>query len=238
MATGCQADPAAPSNAEIALPDLGFMGTIPLYWGEAGGFHQLLAGEGATHWARGELEADYRLLPLDTLEDGSLAGVDYLLLAQPRPLSPSENVALDAWVRQGGKLLLFVDPLLAGESRFALGDRRRPQGAALLSPILGHWGLELQFDDTQDAGFTLASAGSAEIPVNLSGSLALIGDEPLCALSDNAIVADCTIGAGRAVIVADADLLDLHEPHPAAATALHRLVEHAFGGTGDRAGNR
>src|SRR5690606_41852649 len=123
------------------------MGTMPRDWGEAGGFDQLLAGEGATHWARGELEADYRLLPLDTLEDGSLAGVDYLLLAQPRPLSPSENVALDAGVRQGGKLLLCVDPLLAGESRFAGGDRRRPQGAALLAAGLGRGGLGLQGGD-------------------------------------------------------------------------------------------
>src|SRR5687768_16778288 len=111
LASACQADEAAPVEDSPDLPELGLMGTIPVYWGEASGFGELLAGEGQVHWARAQLEADYRLRPLDTLDAASLAGLDHLMLAQPRALSPAENVALDAWVRDGGKLLLFADPM-------------------------------------------------------------------------------------------------------------------------------
>lgn len=47
-----------------------------------------------------------------------------------------ENVALDDWVRAGGARALFADPLLTFNSRFSIGDRRRPQDVATLSPIL------------------------------------------------------------------------------------------------------
>ena len=40
--TACQAE--APPD-EATLPELGLMGTIPIYWGEAGDFGELLAVE-------------------------------------------------------------------------------------------------------------------------------------------------------------------------------------------------
>ena len=110
LATACHADEAAPAE----LPELGLMGTIPIYWGESDDFGQLLSDEGEVHWARAQLEAGYRLRLLDMLSEESLAGLEVLMLAQPRALSPQENVALDTWVRRGGKLLLFADPLLTG----------------------------------------------------------------------------------------------------------------------------
>ena len=194
LATACHADEAAPPE----LPELGLMGTIPIYWGEAEGFGELLNGAGSGHWARARLEAGYRLRPLDALGDEDLAGLDFLLLAQPRALSPAENVALDKWVRGGGRLLLFADPMLTGESRFAIGDRRRPQDVILLSPILGHWGLALEFDEDQAAGYALLPAAGASIPVNLPGAFALREGETECALAAANVLADCEIGSGRA----------------------------------------
>jgi hypothetical protein len=213
------------------------MGTIPIYWGESGSFGELLSGEGGGHWARARLESDYALRPLDTLDEESLAGLDFLLLAQPRALSPAENVALDSWVRAGGHLLLFADPMLTGESRFAVGDRRRPQDVILLSPILRHWGLELQFDDEQREGPAVVRTAGVTVPVNLPGSLALRDGEAECALLAAGTLAECRVGAGRALIVADAALLDLHEPHPAAANALEWLSSRCFGAAGESAGN-
>ena len=78
-----------------------------------------------------------------------LSHVTRLLLAQPRALSGPENVALDAWVRGGGHLLLFADPMMTGESRFGIGDRQRPQDVILLSPILNRWCRDPQFDQNQ-----------------------------------------------------------------------------------------
>src|SRR5690606_38800476 len=151
------------------------MGTLPLYWGEADGLGDLLDAGGDAHWARAVLERDYRLLPLDWLGEAGIARVRLLLLAQPRPLAPEENVALDAWVRGGGRLLLFADPMLTGESRFAVGDRRRPQDVALLSPILDHWGLVLEFPEDQPAVTRQIEAAGEAIPVRLAGRFASNG---------------------------------------------------------------
>ena len=221
LASGCR--DAAPAALPEQRPALGLMGTIPLYWGEEAGFGGSLSGNATPHWARAQLESRYTLHPLDTLSDSSLAGLDFLLLAQPRALSGPENVALDAWVRAGGRLLLFADPLLTGDSRFPIGDRRRPQGAILLSPILGHWGLRLEFDDTQSEGVALAGG---RIPVNLPGRFVSEGD---CTIDSDGVLARCAIGQGRVLALADSAPLDLYAPDPAAAAALDWLLAESFG---------
>jgi hypothetical protein len=236
LATACHADDAAPVEDSAERPELGLMGTIPIFWGETGDFGELLANEGNGHWARTQLEAEYTLRPLDALDTDSLAGLDRLLLAQPRALSAAENVALDAWVRAGGKLLLFADPMLTGESRFAIGDRRRPQDVILLSPILNHWGLALEFDDDRAPGYAVLSTSGAPLPVNLPGSLRP-KEGAGCAILIADVLAECGIGKGRAVVMADAALLDLHEAHPDAAAALNWLTAESFSPTGDNAGN-
>jgi hypothetical protein len=234
LPAACHADEPAPERE--ALPELGLMGTIPIYWGEAGDFGEVLAGGENAHWARARLEDDYRLSPLDTLDEASLKGIDLLLLAQPRALSPAENVALDAWVRSGGRLLLFADPMLTGESRFAIGDRRRPQDVILLSPILDHWCLVLAFDEDRPPGPAVVRAAGTAIPVNLPGSIDVGEAEADCAILVPEVLAECRIGRGSAVVLADAALLDLHEPHPGAAAALDWLAARAFALSGDRAG--
>ena len=227
-ATGCRAEDATPPAQAAERPELGLMGTIPIYWGEQAALGDTLSGNAAPHWARAQLEAGYALRPLDTLSEQSLAGLDYLLLAQPRALSGPENVALDAWVRQGGHLLLFADPLLTAESRFAIGDRRRPQGVILLSPILEHWGLRLEFDDTQHAGPVVLD-GAARIPVELPGRFTAVAGEGTCATEADGVLARCAIGDGEALVLADAAVLDMYEPDPAAPAALAWLLGQGFG---------
>lgn len=227
LSSACHADEAGPAREAGERPELGLMGTIPIYWGEAGDFGEVVAGGSVTHWARPRLESGYRLRPIDTLDGESLAGLDFLMLAQPRALSPAENVALDDWVRKGGRLLLFADPMMTGESRFAIGDRRRPQDVILLSPILAHWGLELEFDDAVDADYVIASPSGMAIPVRLPGAFVDRDGDAACTI-DAEVLAECLIGRGRAVILADAALLDLHDAHPGAPAALERLVAASF----------
>lgn len=217
-------------------PPLGLMGTIPIYWGEARQLDDLIGGGATRHWARAELEGGYELRPIDYLDAAALDGLDFLLLAQPRALSGEENVALDAWVRAGGHLLLFADPMMTGHSDFSIGDRRRPQDVALLSPILGHWGLDLEFVEDQPAGPQMAGDGDLSLPVNLPGRFVVRSGEAQCLLSAGGVLAQCAIGQGRATIVADAAVLDLHEPDSLAAPALDRLVEIAFAASGEIAG--
>jgi hypothetical protein len=222
----CLAVPAC-SQEPAAAPSLGLMGTIPIYWGEAGGIDELIGGTAEPHWARAEIEASYALQPLDYLSAEALAPLDRLLLAQPRALSGEENVALDAWVRAGGQLLLFADPMMTGHSRFPLGDRRRPMDVTLLSPILNHWGLTMEFADDEPGGPAQIDAGGLTLPVNLPGRFAEGGP---CELAADRVLARCGIGRGRVTIFADAALLDLHEPDPRSPKALRGLLVLALGG--------
>lgn len=229
---------AAPAMAqdEAERPQLALMGTVPIYWGEAEGLGDTLSGTAVAHWARAELERDYTLVPLDYLSADALAGQHFLLMAQPRALSPEENVALDEWVRSGGHLLLLADPWMTGESRFSIGDRRRPQDVALLSPILGHWGLELVFDEDQQAGIAAREIAGKPVPVNLAGHFRIADPESPCAPESAGLLAKCRIGEGQAILLADAAMLDIGEPWADAPEALALLSGMAFGENGDDAG--
>ena len=176
-----------------ARTPLGLFTSLPIWWSEADDVAGQIAGSQAPHWARAVLEERRRVLLLDTLVQPE--GFADLVMAQPRPLEPPENVALDGWVRGGGHVLLFADPLLTWESRFALGDRRRPQDTVLLSPILAHWGLRLRFDPDQP-GAARENTGTG-LPVRLAGTLerVAVGDSA-CRIESQGLIAACRIGKG------------------------------------------
>lgn len=230
--SGCNAAPDAPpvpTEMTMERAELALMSSLPIYWGEAAEFGDILTDGAKPGWVRGALERRFRLTPVDTLDDAALSGVETLLLAQPRALSGEENVALDAWVRRGGKLLLFADPMLTTHSRFTIGDKRRPQDVILLSPILTHWGLTLGFDEDQQSGERMVSVGGASIPVDLAGTITLEPASPCKATA--AVLARCRIGEGRVTILADAAVLD--EPDEEAglqarSSALEYLTGVAF----------
>lgn len=181
--------------------------TLPILWSESADIGGLVRGEGATHWARDTLATQGRITPLDSL--GAIAGDAPLLMAQPRPLSPEENVALDRWVRHGGRVLLFADPMLTAPSSYPLGDRRRPQDVVLISPLLQHWGVRLEFDDRQTFGERQVAALGAVLPVNLPGRLVTIpAVDSDCSVLAQGLVVDCRIGAGRVLVIADAALFE------------------------------
>ena len=232
--------PAMGQDFDFAPPPDGRQGnglavftTLPLAFGEARDLTAILDGTAEPHWARAVIEGEWGYTPLDTLDAEDLTGRKRLLLAQPRALSGRENVALDDWVRGGGSLLMFADPLMTGHSAFGIGDRRRPQDVALLSPILARWGLELAFDGDQDARMQFIGWDGLLLPAALRGELrhrepagGVMAD---CEIGAEALVARCRIGAGRVLVVADAALLDAD---PAAAepmeAALMGLMERAF----------
>jgi hypothetical protein len=211
-------------------PTLMLFTSLPIYWAEAVDVAGMIGSQGPPHWARRALEVDHALLPLDALDAQALKAGQALLLAQPRPLAPSENVALDAWVRGGGRVLLFADPALTAESKFAIGDTRRPQDIALLSPILARWGLELTFDDSQPLGERLVRDDGTMLPVNLPGRFVLVEGGSACRLAPGGLIARCRIGAGQVTAVADAALLETprQSGEQVRREALKALVDSAF----------
>ena len=230
LALAALAGPLAAQDAVPAdRPPLLLMGTIPIYWGEADGLGELLNGGSTPHWARTVLERRFSLVPLDTLSAETLPpGGGLLLLAQPRTLSAAENVALDAWVRGGGRLLLLADPALTQHSDFAITDPRRPQAVSLLSPILTRWGLELTFDESQPFGAGTQPGPEAALPYNLAGRWRIAGPPAgggQCRALADALVVICTVGAGRVVAVADAAVLEPIDPAGERRAALAWLLD-------------
>ena len=206
-------------------PPLGLFTSLPIWRGEADGVAARVQATEKPHWARTVLEETRRVVLLDTLLKPQ--GFADLVMAQPRPLEPAENVALDGWVRGGGHVLLFADPLLTWESRFAPGDPRRPLDTALLSPLLAHWGLVLRFDpDQPDAARENTGTG---LPVHFAGELALQpGGDATCQTEQDGLIAECRIGKGRALIVADSALLEPVELSAGRARKLRALMARAF----------
>lgn len=204
---------------------IGLYSSLPILWSEADDIRDHLSGDFHEHWVLEALRERGKVGALDALTDLPAFKGKVLVLAQPRPLSPDENVVLDDWVRAGGRVLLFVDPMLTAHSHYSLGDPRRPQDVAMLSPILTRWGIALEFDEDQPLGLRQVNSRFGVFPVDLPGRFRLLssasgmrGDaraledasagKQSCKLQDEGLVAYCSVGAGRVLAVADAALLD------------------------------
>ncbi|MDR7101755.1 DUF4350 domain-containing protein [Croceicoccus sp. BE223] len=197
---------ASEPNAKVARSDLLLFTSLPILWAE-GGMADMLSADAPVHWARKVLETNRTLKPVDNLTQLPAGGT--LVMAQPRALAPEENVALDNWVRAGGHLLLIVDPMLDAHSSYGLGDRRRPEAIAMLSPILARWGLRL-VDDARDDH--VARWSGHAVPVAEGGLFELTGQghESRCRLGDGAaqaLTASCRLGKGNVLLLGDATFL-------------------------------
>ena len=231
----------APPDASPALPpQLGLMTSLPLYWPADAALADIAGGTAAPPWQRRAIEARYPIVPLDTLspisglspeapETDPLAELGLLAVIQPRGLSPADNVALDAWVRNGGRLLLALDPALTGEYEAPLGDPRRPVDAALIPPVVARWGLAVSFDEAQPLAARTVPLGDARLPLALSGRITRKGAAGQdCTLLGENTVAICRVGKGRITLVADAALFEHPELVGEDGAAMSAVLAAAF----------
>jgi hypothetical protein len=148
------------------------------------------------------LETRYRVLPISTAAPTELAKAKLLLMAHASAQTPENLVALDQWVRSGGRVLLLADPMLEWPSTRPLGDPLRPSPMFPDTGLLQHWGLRL--DAPNQPGPTVRKVDGADVLTDSPG--ALLGK---CQIEAEGLVADCRIEKGRAIIIADADFLDV-----------------------------
>jgi hypothetical protein len=172
--------------------------SLPLIFGE--GFS--LDGGGSP--ALTALERRYRVVPVSTTAAAELAQANLLLMAQPQAQPPEDLVALDRWVRGGGRLLLLADPQLDWPSERPLGDALRPPAMFMDTGLLEHWGLRL--DTPEMPGSAKRELAGGQIATTSPGSL-----HGRCTISQDRFTADCRIGKGRAVVIADADFINTEQ---------------------------
>ncbi|MDA0818804.1 MAG: hypothetical protein O3C52_03660 [Proteobacteria bacterium] len=106
-------------EASVERHKLGLITSLPIYWREGSDMASLVDKHSETSWVRETLERRYEITPLDSLrgnegEPAPIKQFERLIIAQPRGLSPADNEGLDTWVRQGGRLLYVLDPMLTG----------------------------------------------------------------------------------------------------------------------------
>ena len=178
-------------------PALLLLTSLPLLFGE--GFS--LAGGGSP--ALDALNTRYRVVPISATDAGELGKGRLLLMAHPLAQTAENLVALDQWVRRGGRVLLLADPMLDWPSERPLGDPLRPPPMFADTGLLAHWGLRLDAPDKR--GPRIGRLGGGEVLTGSPGRLA--GTK--CTVADDGLVARCRIGKGGATVVADADFLNV-----------------------------
>lgn len=208
-----QCSPGATNAAESRAPaKIQLMTSLPIIWGEGASMQSILSGKTAPAPIYAYWQQHYDIAAVDSFEGLDASGADIVMLAQPPAMAPADIAAVDAWVRAGGKAIILTDPMLLWPTDFPLGDKRKPLMSGLLSPLLGHWGLELQAPDEAGSGGVELEFSGAVISTAGIGTFKLLpqqsSNQGQCVLSTANVMARCQIGKGRAIIMADADFLN------------------------------
>jgi hypothetical protein len=199
--------PARPAGERPALL---LLTSLPLL------FHEGFSLQGGSPVLK-RLAERYRVVPISVADQAELTKGGLLLMAHP-PVQTADNlVALDSWVRRGGRVLLLADPMLEWPSERPLGDPLRPPPMFMDTGLLAHWGLRLDAPD--ERGPATRELGGFQTLTVSPGKL-----QGRCSVRADALVAHCRLGSGEATVVADADLLDVNRLGPQARQNIDGLI--------------
>lgn len=194
-----------PATASAGAPATTMLTGLPLRWSGSGDIAAIIADKAGDDPALVRLEAMGQVSLVDSLIDAVPPPGGALLIAHPRALAPQELVAIDAFVRGGGKAVVLADALSGWPAPHPLGDPRNPPVTSLLTPLLDHWGVTLGAAPTDDNDASAVDVGRARLRLSSAGTFERL--PPTCRSFADRRVAQCRIGAGEAWLVGDADLL-------------------------------
>ncbi|MEQ6333337.1 ABC transporter [Sphingobium sp. MK2] len=178
--------PAQPIQPATARPALAVITALPLFWDQQGRADAAIVTV---------LRTRFTVQPIDDARQLDSSPARLLLLAQPRAMPPEALVAVDRWVRSGGRAVVLADPLLRWPSDLPMGDRRRAPATSLLEPLLDHWGFAFdRIEDGERRWF---------LP---DGTLLTLSGVQMSSGSN--MVQRKRIGRGEVVLLGDADLID------------------------------
>lgn len=192
--------PGFPPRPKAARPQLLMLTSLPIL------FPDRVTLDSRPEPVLAALESRYRLLPISVADRASLDAHRLIMMAQPQAQPAEDLVALDAWVREGGRVLLLADPALEWPSSRPLGSVLRPPAAFPDTGLLAHWGLRL--DAPNGLGPKTVEAGQATIETASPGALVAMAGN--CSV-EGGFVAHCLIGKGEATVIADADFINVSD---------------------------
>lgn len=195
---------------------------LPLRWTGGGDIAAMIAEGARDDPALARLEAAGPVKLVDSLVDNVPPRGGALLVAHPRALAPQELVAIDAFVRGGGRAVVLADALSGWPAQHPLGDPRNPPSTSLLTPLLDHWGVVLGAAPVGETQARAADVDGARLRLFSAGRFERL--PPGCRAYAGRRVAWCRIGVGEVWLVGDADLLfaPLWEPLAAGLPHLRR----------------
>ena len=207
----CTAADSPPEGPETR-PRIQLMTSLPLVWGDDASMESILSDGSEPAPIYRYWQGQYDIAAVDSLENLAADDPDIIILAQPRAMDPADLTALDAWVRSGGDVIILTDPDLVWPSALPLGDRRRPLASGLLSPLLGHWGLELVAAAERNTDVVELRFGSYSFTTQGVGKLEPLPEskasDARCKASPGDFIVQCSVGLGQASIIGDADFLN------------------------------
>jgi len=195
---------------------------LPLRWSAAADLSAMLAAGLNEDPALVRLDAAGPLRLVDSVIDSPPPPGGALFLAHPRAVSPQELVAIDSFVREGGRAVILADALTSWPMRHPLGDPRNPPVTSLLTPLLDHWGVTLDAVAATDRRPVPIEVDGARLRLFTAGRFRHLPST--CQVYAGGRVAFCRIGRGTAWLVGDADLLfgPLWQPAPRWAAHLRQ----------------
>lgn len=231
-----------PVTASVDAPAVTMLTGLPLRWTGGGDIAAMITEGTADDPALARLEAAGPVSLVDSLVDHVPPRGGALLLAHPRALAPRELVAIDAFVRGGGRAVVLADALSGWPARHPLGDPRNPPVTSLLTPLLDHWGVTLGAAPVGEARARAADVDETRLRLFSAGRFDRL--PPDCRVYADRRVAACSVGAGKVWLVGDADLLfaplwqPLVEgaPHLRRADTMDWLAARLWGGAAAHGG--
>ncbi|HEX2812785.1 MAG TPA: hypothetical protein VHO04_08900 [Sphingopyxis sp.] len=178
---------------------------LPLRWSAEGDMAAMIAQGMNDDPALQRIEAAGPVRLIDSLIDHPPAPGGTLFLAHPRALAPRELVAVDAFVRGGGRAVILADALSGWPARHPLGDPRNPPVTSLLTPLLDHWGVTLGAAPAGEGKPLAADVGGARLRLFSAGRFERF--PATCQAYAGRRIVHCRIDRGEAWLVGDADLI-------------------------------
>ncbi|WP_447763710.1 Gldg family protein [Sphingopyxis panaciterrae] len=194
-----------PVTASVDAPAVTMLTGLPLRWTGGGDIAAMITEGTADDPALARLEAMGPVSLVDSIVDHVPPRGGALLLAHPRALAPQELVAIDAFVRGGGRAVVLADALSGWPARHPLGDPRNPPVTSLLTPLLDHWGVTLGAAPVGGTRARAADIEGARLRLFSAGRFDRLPTD--CRVYADRRVAACSVGAGEVWLVGDADLL-------------------------------